>query len=49
MQNHMIRAKAISEMFWGEVDNMAEVAQRRMTARAYLRSVMPQPPGDEQQ
>ena len=27
---------------------MAEVAQRRMTARAYLSSEMPQPPGDEQ-
>jgi len=44
----VIRAKAISDIFRGEVENMAAVAQRRMPARAYLSSGMPPTPGNEQ-
>jgi len=44
----VIRAKAISEMFRDEDENMAAVAQRRMPARAYLSSVMPPPHANEQ-
>ena len=43
----VIRATAIW-VFWGKGENMASVAQRQMTARAYPSSEMPPPPGDEQ-
>jgi len=34
----LIHAKAIWEMFWSEVNSMAAVTQRQMTARVYLSS-----------
>jgi len=47
-RGEVIRAKVISEVFRGEEDNMAAVAQGEMPARAYLRSEMPPPTRDEQ-
>ena len=42
----VIRAKDAQQVFGEEVYKMADVAQRRMTARAYESCEVPEPAGD---